>query len=99
MFFQNGAGGVQPVHFRHFEIHYGDIRQQIAILTDRVLAIDGFAGNLPRILLLQQPEGLLAHKLIIVHHEDVCHNRNEPRLTQVMRKVTPFRSQYNTGLT
>jgi hypothetical protein len=45
-------------------------------------------------LLLQKPKGLLAHELIVVDHENVCHKRSDPRLgsawAQVTRKLTPF---------
>ena len=73
MFLKNRAGGIQAVHFRHLEIHHGNVREQIAILAHCILAIYRFPGNLPGILLLQQPQGLLTHQLIVVDHKDIRH--------------------------
>lgn len=71
--FEDGAGGVQPVHLRHLKIHYSNVGEQVAVLGYGIFTVNRFTGNLPGILLLQQAQSLLAHQLIVIDHKDVCH--------------------------
>lgn len=64
------AGGIQPVHLRHFEVKYNHIRSSLPERVYRFLAIAGLVTDLPIAVPLQGTTKISADGGIVVGYQN-----------------------------
>jgi hypothetical protein len=67
------ATGFEAIHFRHHEIHDGEVGRVFAPVLDSAAAVFGFADHNPVVLLFERGPKLGPNHRIIVNQKDADH--------------------------
>jgi hypothetical protein len=73
MLFRELATGFEAIHFRHHEIHDGEVGRVFAPVLDRAAAVFGFADHNPVVLLFKRGSKLGPDHRVIVNQKDADH--------------------------